>query len=96
MERFAIKIDKSLKLSLSNLCRLCGIDKPDKVPILDPAAWNALNGIVDADSEPELCRKIYECVGIEVCIHENCIYTKYANAWLFIDFAQMSNIHFPI
>lgn len=66
MERFAFKIDSSLKSRLYNLCRLCGMDHPEKIPILDVSSWN-LNAPIDVDSEPELSRKIYECVGIEVC-----------------------------
>lgn len=60
MQRFAIKIDKSVKARLKNLCRLCGIDNPNQVDILNE--WIDLT----IDDEVPLSRKIAECVGIEV------------------------------
>lgn len=63
MERFAIKIDKSVRLNLYNICRLCGIDNPNKVPILDALNFFGINQI---DDEPDLCKKIFDCVGIQV------------------------------
>lgn len=64
MERFAIKIDGAVKSNLYSICRLCGIDHPRKVPILDALA---LLGICEAnDEEPDLCKKIFVCVGIKV------------------------------
>lgn len=64
MERFAIKIDNSLKLNLYKLCRLCGIDNPDKQPIIDT---KTLLGIQEStDDEPSLCKKIFDCVGVQV------------------------------
>lgn len=62
MQRFAIKIDKSVKARLKNLCRLCGIDNPNQVDILNAAEWIDLT----IDDEVPLSRKIAECVGIEV------------------------------
>ena len=59
MERFAIKINDSVKSSLLNLCRLCGIDNPQKISILDECTWSS-------DVEPDLCRKILVCVGVQV------------------------------
>lgn len=65
MERFAIKVQKksSKKGIARNLCRLCGIDHPDKVPILEQKPIEA-NFFLDA--EPDLCKKIHDCVGIQV------------------------------
>lgn len=61
MERFAIKIDKSVKARLKNLCRLCGIDNPNQVEILK-AEWA---DVIDV-GEATLSCKIYELVGIQV------------------------------
>ncbi|EDV43637.1 uncharacterized protein Dana_GF18590 [Drosophila ananassae] len=59
MERFAFKIDAALKANLYKICRLCGIDNPEKVQI-----ENATD-IIDLD-EPSLCQKVYELVGFKV------------------------------
>lgn len=68
MERFAIKIDKSVKSKLKNLCRLCGIDNPNQIDILN----NEVLIVVDDDEdEVSLCHKIFECVGIQVGIFES-------------------------
>lgn len=61
-QRFAIKIDKSVKARLKNVCRLCGIGNPNQVYILNAAEWIDLT----IDDEVPLSRKIIECVGIEV------------------------------
>lgn len=62
MERFAIKIDKSVKARLKNLCRLCGIDNPNQIEILNANEWIDLT----IEGEVPLNRKIAECVGVEV------------------------------
>lgn len=63
MQRFAIKIDKSVKARLKSVCRLCGIGNPNQVDILShTTAWIDLT----IDDEVPLSRKITECVGIEV------------------------------
>lgn len=62
MNRFAIKIDKSVKARLKNLCRLCGIDNPNQIEILNAAEWIDLT----IEGEVAISRKIAECVGIEV------------------------------
>ncbi|XP_055324625.1 uncharacterized protein LOC129579070 [Sitodiplosis mosellana] len=62
MQRFAIKIDKSVKARLKNLCRLCGIDNPNQIEILNAAEWIDLT----IDGEISLSRKIADCVGIQV------------------------------
>lgn len=67
MERFAIKIDNSVKLNLYKLCRLCGIDNPDKQPIIDT---KTLLGIQESEDEPSLCKKIFDCVGVQVSFSE--------------------------
>ena len=64
MERFAIKIDNALKLNLYNICRLCGIDNPNKVPIINTLTLLGIQEI--PDDEEDLCRKILVCVGIGV------------------------------
>lgn len=66
MERFAIKIDNSVKLNLYNLCRLCGIDHPNKYPIIQPLSIHKIQDV--SDDEPDLCKKILDCVGIQVLI----------------------------
>lgn len=65
MERFAIKIDKTVKSKLKNLCRLCGIDNPDQVEIFGEEEFI----LVDDDDEVSLSRKIFECVGIQVKVY---------------------------
>lgn len=63
MQRFAIKIDKSVKARLQkNLCRLCGIENPNQIEILNAAEWIDLT----IEGEVSLSRKIAECVGIQV------------------------------
>lgn len=72
MERFAIaKVKKksSKKGITQNLCRLCGIDHVDKVPILETKPMDA-NFFLDA--EPDLREKIFECVGIQVRFNCRC------------------------
>lgn len=64
MQRFAIKIDKSVKARLKNCCRLCGIGNPNQVDILNAAEWIDLT----IDDEVPLQKKIVECVGIEVSL----------------------------
>lgn len=60
MERFTIKVDGVLKSRLNTLCRLCGMDNPNKIKILDTNhEW------IDAD-EPPLSTKILDCVGLQV------------------------------
>ncbi|XP_053674127.1 uncharacterized protein LOC128724426 [Anopheles nili] len=59
MERFSINI---LHQQVQNICRLCGVDNPDKVLILD---LQETIYITD-EEEPSLARKIEECVGIKV------------------------------
>lgn len=63
MERFAIKIDKSVKARLKNLCRLCGIDNPNQIDILNAAEWIDLT--IDGE-QVTLGKKIADCVGIQV------------------------------
>ncbi|KAH8295450.1 hypothetical protein KR018_011346 [Drosophila ironensis] len=59
MERFAFKIDAALKANLYKICRLCGIDNPEKVQIENN------DEIIDLE-EPNMCQKIYELVGFKV------------------------------
>lgn len=80
MERFAFKIDKSVKTRLQKLCRLCGMDNPNKMNILGTVAW--MGG--DDDIEPDLSTKIYECVGIQVW------FTKYYK----INIVRVRDFHF--
>jgi len=61
MDRFAFKIDAALKANLCKICRLCGIDNPDKVHILLPNEGKP----IDLD-EPSMSQKIYELVGFTV------------------------------
>lgn len=62
MERFAFKIDNTLRANLYKLCRLCGIDHPIKHPIIDPNP----PPIDDGDEEPTLRQKVLDCLGIKV------------------------------
>lgn len=62
MDRFKIKIDNKIITKLINICRLCGIDNPQKVQIIE----EILVGEIDVDEEPSLVKKIYDLVGIEV------------------------------
>ncbi|XP_037819607.1 nucleoprotein TPR [Lucilia sericata] len=63
MERFAIKIDKKLKANLYKICRLCGIDNPDMVPILTDKPENAA---IDVEAEMEMAEKINLLLGLSV------------------------------
>lgn len=68
MERFSIKINSTTKKeSIKRLCRLCGVDNPNKIPILTPN--KAETFFFD---EPDLCKKILVCVGIEVSVEIFC------------------------
>ncbi|XP_058178270.1 uncharacterized protein LOC131294243 [Anopheles ziemanni] len=58
MERFAINI---LHQKIQNICRLCGVDNPDKLPIIDEDEVICLD-----DDETSLVKKIEECVGLKV------------------------------
>uniref|UniRef100_A0A182QHV5 ZAD domain-containing protein n=1 Tax=Anopheles farauti TaxID=69004 RepID=A0A182QHV5_9DIPT len=59
MERFSINI---LSQQVYNICRLCGVDNPDKIPIL--GAEDTI--FIPEDDEATLAKKIEECVGIMV------------------------------
>ncbi|XP_023309353.2 daf-12-interacting protein 1 [Lucilia cuprina] len=63
MERFAIKIDKKLKANLYKICRLCGIDNPDMVPILTDKPENTA---IDVEAEMEMAEKINLLLGLSV------------------------------
>ncbi|XP_016950209.1 uncharacterized protein LOC108024659 [Drosophila biarmipes] len=65
MERFAFKIDAALKANLCKICRLCGIDNPQKVNILLPNEGEP----IDLD-EPRMSQKIYELVGFTVSVDD--------------------------
>lgn len=60
MERFAIKIDTTVQMDLMNLCRLCGMDNPVKLPII------CGRQVIEDPDEPTLCKKIFACVGVQV------------------------------
>uniref|UniRef100_A0A182SC10 Uncharacterized protein n=1 Tax=Anopheles maculatus TaxID=74869 RepID=A0A182SC10_9DIPT len=59
MERFSISI---LRQQVYNICRLCGVDNPDKTLILGDEDVVC----VMETEEPTLAKKIEECVGIQV------------------------------
>ncbi|EAL41696.2 AGAP005269-PA [Anopheles gambiae str. PEST] len=61
MERFSINI---LRQQVYNICRLCGVDNPDKIAILSEEEEDVI--LVTEDEEPSLAKKIEECVGIRV------------------------------
>lgn len=65
MERFAINI---LHKRIYKICRLCGVDQPHKIPIIDGAETIIVG---DEDEEASLAKKIEECVGIQVMEEEN-------------------------
>lgn len=60
MERFAINI---LHKRIHKICRLCGVDQPHKIPIIDGIETIIVG---DEDEEASLAKKIEECVGIQV------------------------------
>uniref|UniRef100_A0A182KFF7 ZAD domain-containing protein n=1 Tax=Anopheles christyi TaxID=43041 RepID=A0A182KFF7_9DIPT len=60
MERFSINI---LRQQVYNICRLCGVDNPDKIAIISDEEDVIF---VTEEEEPSLVRKIEECVGIKV------------------------------
>lgn len=64
MERFAFKIDNVLRDNLYKLCRLCGMAKPEMLPIIGQP-------VEAADDEPDLCRKVLECAGIQVITYRS-------------------------
>lgn len=75
MERFAIKVDTKLRVHLYNICRLCGIDNPGKIKIVEEEDDDVVI-ISDNDfEEPNLCKKIYEIVGLQVNYY-SLIYSK--------------------
>lgn len=64
MERFKVItpfLNDKIRLNLYNICRLCGIDNPSKIKILD-----SLKIPNDSDEEPCLSKKIECVVGIKV------------------------------
>ncbi|XP_054746532.1 uncharacterized protein LOC129248429 [Anastrepha obliqua] len=63
---FAFKIDKALKANLYKICRLCGIDRDEKVDILEIGTPDEQLP-VDCDGELKLHQKIIQCIGITVC-----------------------------
>uniref|UniRef100_A0A182YP27 ZAD domain-containing protein n=1 Tax=Anopheles stephensi TaxID=30069 RepID=A0A182YP27_ANOST len=63
MERFSISI---LRQQVYNICRLCGVDNPDKTLILGD---EDVICIMESD-EPSLAKKIEECVGIQVHVND--------------------------
>ena len=63
MERFSINI---LRQQVYNICRLCGVDNPDKIAILSEEEEDVI--LVTEDEEPSLAKKIEECVGIRVSL----------------------------
>lgn len=68
MERFAIKIDKKLRANLYKICRLCGMDNPDMVPILSDKEATADDNVpFDVEAEMEMSQKINLLIGISVC-----------------------------
>ncbi|XP_075148091.1 uncharacterized protein LOC142222046 [Haematobia irritans] len=61
MERFAIKIDRKLKANLYKICRLCGMDYPDMIPILTE---DRDEPSIDVETEPEMSQKINVLIGL--------------------------------
>ncbi|XP_050093567.1 streptococcal hemagglutinin [Anopheles aquasalis] len=61
MERFSINI---LHQQIYRVCRLCGVDHPDKLPIIEDDDVVIL--FDEEDEETSLVKKIEECVGILV------------------------------
>lgn len=59
MERFAFKIDNALRENLYKLCRLCGMDHPEKQLIVEKRSGGG-------EDEPDMCQKVLDCVGIQV------------------------------
>uniref|UniRef100_A0A1B0CE55 ZAD domain-containing protein n=1 Tax=Lutzomyia longipalpis TaxID=7200 RepID=A0A1B0CE55_LUTLO len=59
MERFTLKIIDKPKSSLRNVCRLCGMDNPNKIFILRDED-------VFCEDDVPLSTKIQVCCGIEV------------------------------
>lgn len=67
MERFAIKIDRKLKANLYKICRLCGMDYPDMVPILtEDSGATPKDQPIDVEGEPEMSQKINVLIGLLV------------------------------
>lgn len=67
MEVFNIKIDEKLKANLYKICRLCGIDHPDMIPIQFNSVCDK-NAQTLSDNEPELRDKIQQLLGLMVII----------------------------
>lgn len=76
MERFAIKIDKKLKANLYKICRLCGIDNPDMVPILTDQPEDNKETAIDVEAELEMSQKITLLLGLTVSVIERDCYNK--------------------
>lgn len=65
MEGFTIKIDNKLKANLYKICRLCGIDNPDMIPVVSKSDTEK---ILQPDSDLELSEKIEQLLGLVVNI----------------------------
>lgn len=76
MERFAIKIDKKLKANLYKICRLCGIDNPDMVPILTDQPEDKKETAIDVEAELEMSQKITLLLGLTVSVIERGCYNN--------------------
>lgn len=71
MDHFSIKIDKKMKANLYKICRLCGIDSADMIPLLSSNKLNKADcddddDPIKVDTEPDMNYKIKELVGIMV------------------------------
>lgn len=62
MEKFSIIIDQKLKENLCKICRLCGIDNSEMIPVLSTGNSANLN-------EPELSDRIQQLIGLFVSIN---------------------------
>lgn len=71
MERFAIKIDKKLRANLYKICRLCGIDNPDMVPILTDEPEDKKETAIDVEAELEMSQKISLLIGLTVSVKKS-------------------------
>lgn len=59
MDPYTFKIDNALRDNLYSLCRLCGMDHPEKELILEKRMGGS-------DGEPDMGQKVFDCVGIRV------------------------------
>lgn len=85
MESFTITIDNKLKANLYKICRLCGIDHSDMIPVVSSIASNQIED-PSSNNEPDLSDKIEQLLGLLVNISKR---ISKENALIIITFIEL-------